>query len=415
MSVVIKKNLQYYKFCLYGFFKNLRLFDAFLVLFFLEKGFTFFEIGILYSIREIAMIIMEIPSGVIADALGRRRILMASFLFYIISFFAFYFSSLFTGMAIAMVLFALGDAFRTGVHKAMIFHYLKKNGLDDQKVHYYGHTRSWSQLGSAISAILAAILVFYTGSYAYIFLASVIPYLIDLFLIWSYPKYLDGESRSFSLVVLRRHFIDVINAFFQSFRKLKFIRALASTSLYTGYYRAVKDYLQPLLKYFAYMIPVFAYMSNERRTAILIGLIYSLTYLLTSIVSRNSGRFAALFSNPVKPMNLTIILGFIFGVVTGYTFSYGWFILAIIGFVSIMVIENLRKPIGFALVADLSKDRALASTLSTSSQAKSLITAILAPLIGLVADVINPGTGIAVVAILLLMLLPMYWLSKNKG
>lgn len=73
-----KKDFQYYKFCLYGFFKNLRFFDVFLMLFFLEKGISYVEIGILYSAREIAILTMEIPSGVISDALGRRKTLIGS-------------------------------------------------------------------------------------------------------------------------------------------------------------------------------------------------------------------------------------------------------------------------------------------------------------------------------------------------
>ena len=238
--------------------------------------------------------------------------------------------------------------------------------------------------------------------------------MIDLFLVWSYPKYLDGDLRSFSAIELKQHFLEVIKAFLQSFRKLSFIRALTSTSLYTGYYRAVKDYLQPLLKYFAYVIPVFAYLSNEKRTALIVGVIYFFTYLITSVVSRNSGRFASLFNSPTKPMNLTIILGFVVGILTGFAFSYGWFVVAIIGFVLIMVVENLRKPIGMGLVVDLSKDRAMATVLSSGSQAKSLIAAILSPIIGLVADLINPGYGIAIAAILLLLLAPFYWLSNSK-
>ena len=90
---MFKKNLQYYKFCVYGFLKNLRFFEAFLILFFLEKGLDFFQIGILYAVREIAMNILEIPTGVIADTLGRRKTMIFSFAFYIISFTVFYFST----------------------------------------------------------------------------------------------------------------------------------------------------------------------------------------------------------------------------------------------------------------------------------------------------------------------------------
>ena len=69
--MTIPKDLMYYKFCLYGFLKNLRFFDPFLVLFFREMGLSFLEIGALFSIREICTNFLEIPTGVVADAYAR--------------------------------------------------------------------------------------------------------------------------------------------------------------------------------------------------------------------------------------------------------------------------------------------------------------------------------------------------------
>ena len=60
------------------------------------------------------------------------------------------------------------------------------------------------------------------------------------------------------------------------------------------------------------------------------------------------------------------------------------------------MIENLRKPIGMGMVANLSKDEAMASVLSAESQTNSLFTALIAPLIGFLADWYSPGTGIAI-------------------
>jgi len=166
---IFRKNLQYYKFCFYGFLKNLRFFEPFLILFFLESGLSFLQVGVLYSIREIARYLLEIPAGFIADSIGRRITMVTSFSFYILSFVVFYTGSFFFIFIFAMICYSIGDAFRTGTHKAMIFDYLKINGWEDQKVSYYGHTRSFSQLGSALSALLAGFFIFFTGMYRAIF------------------------------------------------------------------------------------------------------------------------------------------------------------------------------------------------------------------------------------------------------
>ena len=146
------KNRQYYKFCIYGFLKNLRFFDAFFVLFLIEKGLPFTQIGILYAVREISINIFEIPSGIIADTFGRKNSLVGSLFAYIVSFCVFYISNSFWLFLAAFIFYGIGDAFRTGTHKGMIMDYLKLNKWEDQKIEYYGHTRSWSQKGSAISS-----------------------------------------------------------------------------------------------------------------------------------------------------------------------------------------------------------------------------------------------------------------------
>ena len=415
MATSPTKNLQYYKFSLYGFFKNLKFFDAFLLLYLLDNRLRFVEIGLLYSIREISMVILEIPSGVIADTWGRRKTLLISFLYYILSFIVFFLADSFVLFGLAMFLFALGDSFRTGVHKAMIYQYLSLHGWQDQKVTYYGHTRSWSQLGTAISSLAAGFIVFYTGKYDMIFIYSTIPYLLDMLLVWSYPSYLDGNIPKSNDRRTGQKIKEVFTAFFSAFKRLKFLKALGSSSIYTGYYRAVKDYMQPLLKYFALSIPVLAYMENEQKIAVIVGTVYFITYLMTAIASRYSGKFAAMFTSISSPINITIIVGFAFGIISGYAFSYGWFILSIATFITVLIIENLRKPIGTAVIADLSKDKALATILSATSQAKSIIAALLAPLIGILADILNPGQAIAIISLLLILGAPLYWLPKNTS
>lgn len=413
MQTGYKKDIQYYKFCMYGFFKNLRFFDAFLMFFFLEKGIDFLEIGILYSTREIVILIMEIPSGVISDTLGRRKTLIVSFLAYIISFIVFYFSQNYITLLLAMILFAAADATRTGVHKAMIFQYLKINNWSAHKIDYYGHTRSWSQSGSAISSLLAAFFVFYSENYNVVFIASIVPYLADTALIFSYPKYLDGEVVSFSGQRIKQRFKLVLLAFVQSVKHIGFFRLLSNLTIYTGYYKAVKDYIQPLLKFVALSMPFFAYLNNQKKIAVVTGVIYFIIYLLTAVVSRYSGEFTKLFKYLSKPMNLTLVIGLSIGILTGLTFHLGLYVLPLMGFIFIMILENLRKPIGIGLVADISKDESMATTLSVTSQAKSVFAALFAPVIGLIADLYNPGTGIALISILVLLGLPFYWLKKQ--
>lgn len=384
------KNRQYYKFCFYGFLKNLRFFDAFFILFLLEKGLSFTQIGILYAVREIVVNISEIPSGIIADTYGRKRALMAALLFFMISFLVFYLSTDFWLFLLAFVLYGMGDAFRSGTHKGMIMDYLKLNQWEGQKISYYGHTRSWSQMGSAISSLLAGLIVFYSGRYQSIFLFSIIPYLVNLLLIASYPGELNGpvkQEESGPRPGIRstiRHFKKVI-------RRPKVLEIVNSSAIHTAYLRAVKDYIQPLMVHVALLIPIMLHMEAEKKNGIIIGLIYFFIYILTSQASRLSSRFVV--HNKMNISFITLLFGFTFGVVSGALYSYGFWIIALIAFVGIFIVENIRKPILTGFIADQVPNEILTSLISAQSFIRTLMTALLALVFGIIAD--SKGIGIS--------------------
>jgi MFS family permease len=413
MAQQFKKDLQFYKFCMYGFLKNLRFFEPFLVLFFLEKGLTFLDIGTLYAIRQISTNILEIPTGVVADSMGRRRTMIASFISYIISFMIFNFSSEYSFFMVAMIFFSFGEAFRTGTHKAMIFEYLKINNWKDQKVHYYGHTRSWSQMGSALSSLIAAGIVFYSGSFQVIFLYSTIPYVLDLVLMISYPKVLDGDLTKFESQKVSQIMKQVMKDFAFSFKDTFMLKAIANISVYTGFYKAAKDYLQPVLNAFALSLPIFVALKDKQRASLVIGIVYFILYLMTSMVSRNSGGFVDKYRNLCNILNITMLIGYLSGALSGLLILVGLPILSIIFYMGIYIIQNLRKPMGVAYISDMMNQDILATALSAESQASALTAALLAPLIGFFADIWGVGYALIIVSILMALPSPLYFVKKR--
>jgi MFS family permease len=408
------KDIQYYKFCLYGFLKNLEFFEAFQILFLLENGLTFLQIGLLYSIREITRNIFEIPAGILSDSLGRRKTLMFSFAFYIASFLLFYFSKSYQFFIIAMIVYSLGDAFRTGTHKAMIFDYLKIKEWTDQKVYYYGHTRSWSQVGSAFSAVIAAVLIFNSGGFRIIYLYSAIPYFFDLLLIASYPKALDGEVSIFDKTLIFKNFKKVFKDFLFAILNWKVLKSLINLSSHTGFYSAMKDYLQPVLQMLALSLPILIGYKETQRTSLIVGGVYFIVFLLTSFSARHAGSFSSRFKNLVIPLNFTLIIGLAMGVLSGFMYLQNLLVLSVIFYVGIYVIENLRKPIGIAYVTENIDTHILATVLSAESQVHALIAAICAPLIGFLADKYGLGYAITGVSGLMIVLSPLYFVKRNK-
>ena len=235
-----------FRFSLYGFLKNQQYFDPFIILAFRAKGLTFFLIGLLVGFRELCINLMEVPTGAIADVAGRRRSMILSFLAYIGAFLVFGLSRTVWTLLAAMFLFSIGEAFRTGTHKAIIFDWLTSQGRAGEKTKVYGFTRSWSKLGSAVSVIIAAALMFTMQDYSLVFLFCIVPYVLNIVNFLTYPSYLDGPrtSKARPGQVVRT----LMSSLGRSLRNRPLRRLLAESMGFEGVFKVTKDYVQPIVK-----------------------------------------------------------------------------------------------------------------------------------------------------------------------
>jgi MFS family permease len=416
MAREFKKNRQYYKFSFYGFFKNLRFFEAFLMLFFLSKGFEYWQIGLIYTVREVTRNIFEIPSGVFSDSIGRRSSLAFSFGLYITSYLVFYFSESYGIILTAMFLFAMGDALRSGTNKAMIYSYLDHKGWSKDKAAYYGGTRSWSQAGYALSALGGAAFIWFSGSYTILFLASVIPAFTDMLLILSYPKKMERSPEAKQETSVLKAFRSTFMLLWKQMGKLRFWHNTNLVALHSGYYKAVKDYLQPIIASLAISIPLLSSQSEVRREALWVGLFYFIIYGLSGIASQNSGRFSDWLQKPVKALSISMYTGLFLGAAGGIFAWLGMTGASVALLTGIFLVENIRKPIGVGNLADSTHAGSWTSVLSLESQTASLYGALMAPLIGIFADINGPGFGLAMmsgIAILFSLILDIAYKRKQ--
>ena len=410
--MIPRKNKQFYQFCAYGFLKNLRFFDPFLLLFFLSKGFNYLDIGILYAIREIGFVLIEIPSGIFADAFGRKKSLIISYIAYLLSFLTFYFASSFILVAAAMLIFSFGESFRSGTHKALIFSYSEHKNWIKYKTDYYGNTRACSQFGSAVSASLAAVIVILNSNIEIIFLFSIIPYLAGLINLALYPKYLDKGVQKGSFRQLSINAIRLAKQSWRVFKQKQMVLAVFNLSFYSAYYKAVKDYFQVLILSFSAGLVLFPNYNMDQQNAFFIGIAYTILFLFSSIASRNSFRFQSFFTTDKKALNFSLLFGVLIGAIAGVGMLLDLKLAAVLLFFGIYILENLRKPIGIGRVIDYSNEKINATVLSVASQIKALMAALLALCMGYFAETFSVSIALILTSLLLLLLFPFYWLKK---
>ena len=406
MTTIFKEK-QYYKFSLYGFLKNLRFFEAFFMLFLSHKGLTYTQIGVLYAVREIFINVFEIPSGIIADTYGRKKALITSFVAYIISFYLFFLATDFWWFLIAFIFYGIGDAFRSGTHKAMIMSYLKLNNWENQKINYYGHTRSWSQKGSAISSLIAGVIVFYGGTYQNIFLFSIVPYLLNLFLILSYPKELDLVKHKKDKQRMNLTF----KSFFTIIKQPKVLKIISSSAIHSAYLKAIKDYIQLLMLNAILIFPLLMDGDLTKRNGLFIGILYFIIYLLNAKASKLASKIKG---QNAKIAKITLLIGLFFGLISGLFFEYHYWIFSLIAFIGIYIVENLRKPVLTGYVSDNVPNDVFTSVLSAQSLLKTILTAIFAIVFGVLADKFDIGLALLILSISLIVFMSILFFNKKS-
>jgi MFS family permease len=384
-----------FRFSLYGFLKNQRYYDPFLYLAFLEKGLSFFQIGILIGFREICTNLFEIPSGAVADLYGRRRAMIFSFCAYIASFATFAVSESLFLLFGGMFFFGLGDAFRSGTHKAMIFDWLRTQGRSDEKTKVYVYTRSWSQMGSAVSVLIAGGLVFYRGNFTDIFWFSIIPYGLNIINFLGYPARLDGNKQEeFSPKAIARL---LGNALKQSVQFPPLRRLVFESMGFEGMYKASKDYLQPILKQTAIALPLLLVLDESKRSALLVAGVYFALYFLSSFAARNSHQISNWRGGDEGAAQFMWWIDLVLFALLIPALWFNWYAAIIVLFVGLAILQNFWRPGLISRFNAQSTPEMSATILSIEAQSKSMATIVLAPLLGWLVDRVGNFSPVGIV------------------
>jgi MFS family permease len=400
MDLARKQKRQITKFGMYGLFKNLKFFDPFLFYYLIQNGISYTQIGLLYAIRETVIYVLEIPSGVFADRYGKKTELLICFVFYMISFVFLFIGNSFFIFAFAYLLFGLGEAFRSGTHKAMIMQYLEDEKIQTNKTKIYGYTRSYSMIGSSISALFSILLVIVLPDLRLLFLVSILPYIADFMLVITYPNSLNKrQETNFTFLGFLR---EISLSIFDTLR-LKHVRVLLlDSATYNGVFKTIKDYIQPILELYFAGIILFVVYDATTNLEIVIGLVYAIIYFISSIASKYSYLLLNFKNRDTILQIIWLITSLVFLLLFVYIEAH---LIVIASFVLIYVLQNLRKPIMVGKIGDHTDTFKRATVLSVESQLTSLFIIVFAPLFGLVFD----NFGVSYVFLFLAGLSLLFW------
>jgi len=136
-----------------------------------------------------------------------------------------------------------------------------------------------------------------------------VPYVADLFNVATYPRRLDGELADLDIRALPAQLKATVGTFLSIFRNPQAMRAILNSSGFDAFYKATKDYLQPILQTFALSLPLFVTLETEQRSSLIIGIVYFFIFLMSSYASRTAGRVRDRFDTVAQAINTTFLIG----------------------------------------------------------------------------------------------------------
>ena len=112
-------------------------------------------------------------------------------------------------------------------------------------------------------------------------------------------------------------------------------RLLVESMGFEGIYKAVEDYLQPVVKALALSLPLLVAWGDAQRSAVLVGAVYVVLYLASAFASRNAHRLSRCFGGEEGGSRLLWRVAFIAYLVLVPLLYYEQYSLAIAAFIGL--------------------------------------------------------------------------------
>ncbi len=135
-----------------------RLFIPVIALFYIASQVTIEQFSLIFGIFALVILLFEIPSGVLADLLGKKKALLMSRCLYIVEIYILAFYNGFWPLLIAKVISGIGVSLGSGTDQAMMYDTLKRLRRTKEHKKISGNVQMINNIFMAIAFIVGAYL-----------------------------------------------------------------------------------------------------------------------------------------------------------------------------------------------------------------------------------------------------------------
>ena len=127
--------------------------------FYESNGLSMKDIMILQAVYSIAIVVLEVPSGYLADVIGRKKTLIIGAVFGILGFTTYNFSFGFMGFLVAEIILGIGQSCISGADSAMLYDSLLDRGEEKKYTRFEGRITALGNVAEALAGIVGGLLV----------------------------------------------------------------------------------------------------------------------------------------------------------------------------------------------------------------------------------------------------------------
>ncbi|MDE6620027.1 MAG: MFS transporter [Lachnospiraceae bacterium] len=149
------------------FITNLNMQSSIWVLYLAYCGLNLAQIGLVEGIYHATSIVFEIPSGAVADLLGRKKSMILSKLCIAVSCIIMLFARSFWFFALSFVIQALGNNLNSGSEEALVYDSMKYAGREEQYLRVCGRLNMIMEVSQGIATVVGGILAEFSYFWCY--------------------------------------------------------------------------------------------------------------------------------------------------------------------------------------------------------------------------------------------------------
>jgi MFS family permease len=375
------------------------------------KGMSLWQIGIVEGVYHLTSLLFEVPTGALADLLGRRKVILAGRICSAISSLICLFGGSMWHFAIAFAISAIGQNLNSGSEEALLYDSMKQLGQSDRYIKVNSRLNVIIEVAQGIATVVGGLIAEY--SFAWCYIVSVIVALLALApaLFFVEPEAFDNmeESNEINDNSIDNHkvtsFGDKINVV--AIVKVHFITSMKVIKSDAVLRRILFYY--PMV--FTFHTIVFFYGQEFFNLLGLNKIEISLIMLFAGMISilgaLSSEWFLKRFDHKAKYV-ASILMGGGIIVMSRYNLA-----LSILAFTVVNFANSVLYPIQSVAINELIPSKQRATIISVNSMIFSVMMVLLFPICGLIAD--KTDLHLAFLSLGIIQLAIMVMIERMKG